>query len=131
MDNPEAGSAPSQAAAGGGPPGYGIPAPHPGYPGPAPAPPGYQPTNGLAVAAFVIAVVGLFSCPLLGGVAVYLATRARTAIRATGEGGDSLALAGLIVGWCALAIAAVMVLVVAAYLGFIAVMIGVSANNPG
>ncbi|HEX2772315.1 MAG TPA: DUF4190 domain-containing protein [Micromonosporaceae bacterium] len=121
MDNPEAGSTPSQAAARDGPPGSAVGPAYPGYPAPA----AYRPTNGLAVAAFVIGLVGLFSCPLLGGVAVYLATRARTDIRATGEGGDSLALAGLIVGWCALAIGVLVALLWALLMAaFIAINAG-------
>lgn len=129
MDNPEAGSTPRQAAAGGGSPGDGVRPAYPDHPGPAPVPPVYRPTNGLAVAAFVTGLVGLFSCPLLGGVAVYLATRARTDIRATGESGDSLALAGLIVGWCGLAIGVLVALLWALLMAaFIAINAG---HGPG
>lgn len=128
MDNPETGAAPTGAA--GHPP---AGAPRTPWPpsaqpaGPPPAYPAYRPTNGLAIAALVTGLVGLVSCPFIGAAAVYLGYRARAEIRATGEEGDSLALAGLILGWCAVGVAVLVVLFAAAYFGFLAVMIGVSA----
>ncbi|TFV68220.1 UNVERIFIED_ORG: DUF4190 domain-containing protein [Bacillus sp. AZ43] len=69
------------------PPGYGPP---PGYP-----PPGYpvygRPTNTLAILALVMAFVFAPAGLVLGIVA-------RRQIRQTGEDGDGLALAGIIVG---------------------------------
>jgi hypothetical protein len=63
-------------------------------------PPGYpvyvvqqRPTNGLAIASLVCSVVGI------GLVGAILGHVARRQIRQTGEQGDGLALAGIIVGW--------------------------------
>jgi hypothetical protein len=109
MDNPEAGSLP---------PAYG------GYPP-------RRPTNGLAIAALVIGGVSFISCPLVGAVAVYLGNRARTEIRSTGEEGDSLAFAGVVIGWCAIGLTALMVLFAVAYFGFVGVLIGVSGRGAG
>lgn len=144
MDNPEAGSRPPA-----GTPGSPAAAPITGPgdesprwpetgPGPSsgpwpagPQPPGYggyaprRPTNGLAIAALVVGGVSFVSCPLIGAVAVYLGNRARTEIRATGEEGDSFALAGVILGWCAVGVATAMVLFAVVYFGFFAVLLGV------
>ncbi|MCZ2857882.1 DUF4190 domain-containing protein [Blastococcus sp. VKM Ac-2987] len=73
----------------GAPPGYGIP---PGYG----TPPGHpaqwgRPTSGLAIAALVMA----FVFPPVG---LGLCISARRQIRRTGEEGDGMALAGVIVG---------------------------------
>jgi Domain of unknown function (DUF4190) len=85
------------------PAGYGPPGPppygHPGAPGwgppyaGAPAPP----TNGMAVAALVLGAVWLF---WIGSVlALVFGYVARSQIRRTGEGGDGLAVAGIVLGW--------------------------------
>lgn len=149
MDNPEAGSRPesgpptspagtpgSRAGAPGGPTGDEPPTwpagPWPGgQPPPASGYPPHRPTNGLAIAALVVGGVSFVSCPLIGAVAVYLGNRARNEIRSTGEDGDSLALAGVILGWCAVGVAAAMVLFAAAYFGFFAVIFGVFATGSG
>jgi hypothetical protein len=94
-----------------------------GYPAPS------RPTNNLAIAAMVVALVSLISCPLIGAVAVYLGNRARTEIRASGEDGDGMALAGVIVGWCAVGLSALLVLVMVAYFGFFAVMLASLAGT--
>jgi Domain of unknown function (DUF4190) len=75
-----------------GPPGYGPP----GYPPPGYGPPGYppvyvRPTNTMAILALVMAFVFAPAGLILGIVA-------RKQIRETGEDGDGLALAGIIVG---------------------------------
>ncbi|KUM74077.1 DUF1707 and DUF4190 domain-containing protein [Streptomyces curacoi] len=56
-------------------------------------------TNGKAVGSAVCGVLCLFSFGLTGIPAVVLGHAARTEIRRTGEGGDALALAGLVLGW--------------------------------
>ena len=75
-----------------GPPGYGPP---PGYPPPGYGypPPGFYrpPTNTMAILALVFAFV-------FAPVGVGLGIAARRQIRQTGEEGDGLALAGIIVG---------------------------------
>ncbi|MEV7227785.1 DUF4190 domain-containing protein [Polymorphospora sp. NPDC051019] len=103
-----------------------VPGPaRPVWPGPVSRPfAPLRPTNTLAVTALVIALVSLATCPLIGGVAVYLGNRARAEIRSSGEQGDGLALAGVIVGWCAIALSAVLLLFMVAYFGFLAIMFG-------
>ncbi len=96
-------------------PGYGQPVPHygpsdhaqpgylqPGYPPPGYAPPGYppaygRPTNTMAILALVMAFVFAPAGLILGVIA-------RKQIRRTGEEGDGLALAGIIVGGIATAL---------------------------
>ena len=86
------------------PPGYGQPPPYgqpgygqqPGYPPPGNGAPGYppvyaRPTNTMAILALVMAFVFAPAGLILGIVA-------RKQIRQTGEDGDGLALAGIIVG---------------------------------
>ncbi|HET9996656.1 MAG TPA: DUF4190 domain-containing protein [Nocardioides sp.] len=78
------------------PPGYGPPpqyGPPPGYGYPPPGYPGAwrRPTNTMAILALVFA----FVVPPAG---IVLGAMARKQIRQTGEEGDGLALAGLIVG---------------------------------
>jgi hypothetical protein len=70
--------------------------PQPGYaPGQPYAQPQYvpQPTNGLAIAAMIVSIVGF------GPVGAIMGHIARRQIRERGEQGDGFALAGIIVGW--------------------------------
>lgn len=67
--------------------------------------PGYSPprrTNGTAIAALVVSVASLVTCPLVGAVGIYLGNRAQQEIAARGEDGEGMARAGIIVGWVAL-----------------------------
>ncbi|WP_433117520.1 DUF4190 domain-containing protein [Micromonospora sp. CA-246542] len=101
-------------------PGY----PPPGYPAPGYAPPGYPPqypgygypaprkTNGLAIASLVLALVGLTSCGITAPIGAILGHVAQKQIRASGEDGEGMAKAGIIVGWI---VTALMVLAIAAY----------------
>lgn len=81
--------------------------PPPGPPGPGwGAPPGYgpvpyrvRPTNQLAIAALVCGCAQVFFWLLTGIPAVILGHMARRQIRQTGEDGDGMALAGLILGY--------------------------------
>lgn len=84
-----------------------------------PYPPPRRPINGLALASLIVSLVSLLSCPLVGGVAVYLGNRARTEIRQSGEEGAGFAQAGIIIGWCAVGLAALMVLFFLAYLNLV------------
>ncbi|MFF0205526.1 DUF1707 and DUF4190 domain-containing protein [Streptomyces sp. NPDC005017] len=61
-----------------------------------------QRTNDKAVAAAVCGGLVFFTAGLTGIPAVILGHAARGEIRRSGEGGDGLALAGLILGWVAL-----------------------------
>ena len=85
------------------PPGYGQPPPgygQPGYPPPPPGYPGYgasQGTNGFAIASIVCA----FLCSPLGLIFGFIA---RSQIRQSRQGGDGLALAGIIISGVFLAI---------------------------
>ncbi|MFJ6084204.1 DUF1707 and DUF4190 domain-containing protein [Streptomyces sp. NPDC092369] len=56
-------------------------------------------TNGKAVGAAICGVLCLPTFGLTGIPAVVLGHTARTEIRRTGEGGDGLALTGLVIGW--------------------------------
>jgi len=107
--------------------------PPPGYPADGSQYGGYpygyappQPTNGMALASFIVSLVSLFSCPLLGGVAVYLGRRSREEIRRTGQQGDGLAQAGVIIGWCGVGFGVLMALFMVVYFGFIITMLNSS-----
>ncbi|NUO55278.1 MAG: DUF4190 domain-containing protein [Hamadaea sp.] len=82
--------------------GYVVP---PGYA--APYPMQYAPvrkTNGLAIAALVTSIVAFSLCYPLTIVGAILGHVARRRIRETGEDGDGLALAGIVVGWIGFAL---------------------------
>jgi uncharacterized membrane protein len=68
---------------------------------------GFQPpaTNGLAIASFVLGLVGWVPCGIGSIVAIVLGFVARTQIRDSGgrQGGDGLALAGIVLGFVAIA----------------------------
>lgn len=107
------------------PPGY-APYGGQGYPGaqapaPAYAPPGYgqgygyaapRPTNGLAVASLVLSILGfILVLPFVGSLAgAIMGHVSLNQIKVSGAGGRGLALAGIIVGWAGVAIAAVIAL---------------------
>jgi hypothetical protein len=109
---PPPGSAPNPFAP---PAPYGPPpGPYAQYPPPY-APSGYQTasTNGLAIASLVLGLVGWMACGIGSVVAVVLGFVARSQIRASQgrQGGDGLALAGIILGF--IAIGLVVLLIVA------------------
>lgn len=109
-------------------PGYGQPGyppagyPQPGYAQPAYSQPAYaQPAYGyaaggyaypparanntLAVVSLVLGIVGLFVIPFLGSIGgVITGHMARKQIRETGEGGDGMAVGGLVTGYLGVAI---------------------------
>lgn len=94
--------------------------PYPAYPGY--SYPGYppvmvvsQPTNGLAIASLVLSLAGIASCGVTSLIGAILGHVARRQIRERGEGGDGLAVAGIISGWVILGLA---VLGGTAYFGF-------------
>jgi uncharacterized protein DUF4190 len=103
--------APAYGSPGYPPPGYGPPGyPPPGYGPPGYPPPGYghlpgayrRPTNTLAILALVMAFV-------FAPAGLVLGIAARRQIRQTGEEGDGLALAGIIVGGIACALVVLVV----------------------
>jgi hypothetical protein len=56
-------------------------------------------TNGMAIASLVCSILGMFTCGLTGIVGAILGHVARKQIAERGEGGDGMALAGIIIGW--------------------------------
>ncbi|MGC1212905.1 MAG: DUF4190 domain-containing protein [Micromonospora sp.] len=108
-------------------PGYGYPQPgypQPGYPGygyPAPA----AKTNSMALVALILSLVGVASC-ITAPVGAILGHIARRQIRETGEGGEGMAKAAIIVGWI---LTGLLVLVVLGYIAIIAFAIGQNAEG--
>jgi hypothetical protein len=104
-----------------------APGPQGGYP-----PGGYPPqfyvqprkTNSLALTSLIVSVCSVALCPLIGIVGAILGHKAKGQIRVTGEDGDGMATAGIIVGW---AVFGLFMLFIVAY----AVIIGVIAVNGG
>jgi hypothetical protein len=109
------------------PPMYGQPA----YGQPAYGQPGYgqpifvnRPTNGMAIAALVCSLAGLavfISAP----VGAILGHVARKQIRESGEQGDGMALAGIIVGWI---LTGFMLCACAVYAGLLATLFGLGGG---
>jgi hypothetical protein len=107
--------------------------PVPEWPPPPPAPPlpaspipqaypARPTTNGLSVAALVLSITGtvLLCVTWVGGVVgipgAVLGHKARRQIRASGQAGDRMATAGIIIGWISGALGALAGLLLAAYL---------------
>lgn len=90
-------------------------APPPQYaPYGAPPPYHWQPmpgTNGFAVAALVVGIVGLCFC--FGFLGIIFGNVARRQIEATGQAGAGMATAGIVLGWIAVAWIVLRVLLVA------------------
>ncbi|BBX86444.1 DUF4190 domain-containing protein [Mycolicibacterium aubagnense] len=119
-------------------PGYPQPvAPYPpvaqGYPGmppmPGMMPMGYAPvpkTNGLAIASLVCSLLGLATCAATSILGVIFGHLAKSQIKQSGEEGEGMALAGLIVGYIGLAIFALIALF---YFGLIALIVGTSGTT--
>jgi hypothetical protein len=84
------------------PPPYRDPYPEPEYAFPVAAS-----TNSVAMWALVCSIVGLFTCFLLSPIGALLGHIARRRIRRTGEAGDGLAVAGIVIGWLGVALFAV------------------------
>lgn len=80
------------------------------------------PTNGLAIAALVCSVAGIATCGITAPVGAILGHVARRQIRERGEGGDGMALAGIIVGW-------IMTGLVALFIAFYVVMIAIAVTQ--
>ncbi|MEU3452060.1 DUF4190 domain-containing protein [Micromonospora sp. NPDC006766] len=82
------------------PPAYPPPA-YPAY-GPPPAYPAYGPppakTNGLAIAALALSLIGLTSC-ITAPIGAIMGHVALNQIRERGEQGEGMAKAGIIIGW--------------------------------
>ncbi|MUM34009.1 DUF4190 domain-containing protein [Mycolicibacterium sp. CBMA 361] len=109
-----------------------YPPAHQGYPGMPPVMPmpiGYPParsTNGLAIASLVCSLLGLVTCAATSVLGVIFGHIANSQIKRTGEEGQGMAVAGLIVGYIGVALLLVGVLF---YFGLIAVMLGSSHTS--
>ncbi|MGH3405628.1 MAG: DUF1707 and DUF4190 domain-containing protein [Streptosporangiaceae bacterium] len=97
----------------------GAPVPPPAAPGWGAPPPGYapmpyppRPTNQLAIAALVCGCAQLFFSVLTGIPAVILGHIARRQIRETGENGDGMALAGLILGYVGIGLSVIFAVII-------------------
>ncbi|MQA25943.1 MAG: DUF4190 domain-containing protein [Micromonosporaceae bacterium] len=105
------------------------PPPPPGHPGPPPY--GYYPvavrppTNGLAIASLAVSCGAIALCGVLAFIGSILGHVARKQIRETGEQGDGLALAGIIVGY---SVTGLYVLFIAAYVGFVVIVVASGPN---
>jgi hypothetical protein len=86
---------------------------HPYYPQVAPLPP----TNGLALGSMICGIAEIFTLGLAAIPAVILGHLARSQIRQTGERGDGMAVAGLVLGYLAIAGWALVILLVSARSG--------------
>ncbi|MEW1585182.1 DUF4190 domain-containing protein [Micromonospora vinacea] len=103
------------------PPGYAPPGYPPQYPGYGyPQPPK---TNGMAIAAFVLALIGFTSC-ITAPVGAILGHVAQKQIRLSGEGGAGMAKAAIIVGWI---LTGFLVLVILFYVG--AIIFAIATSN--
>jgi hypothetical protein len=102
--------------------GYGPPQPYgpPGWGGPPAYPAAAPPTNTLAIIALVMAFV-------FSPAAIVLGVIARKQIRETGESGDGLALAGLILG---IAFTVIAVLLVVLWIVAFAAVLGFAGTVP-
>jgi hypothetical protein len=106
-------------------PGYDPNQPAGQYGGYGYGPPAAATTNGLAIASLVVSLTGLL-CGLTAPVGAILGHVARKQIRERGEGGDGLALAGIIVGWV---ITGLMVVGVAIWVVAVGLAIGSASTS--
>jgi len=89
----------------------------PAYPAPPEHPPAYptaaaqSPSSGKAVAALVLGILGIVSCQPLGIAAIIVGNQAAEEIAASGGrlGGDGMAKVGVILGWIAVALLALVI----------------------
>jgi len=86
-----------------------------------------EPTNGMAVASLVCALMMVFSLGLTAIPAVILGNVARGQIRRTGERGRGMATAGLVLGWLGIAF---FVLIVAGFAAMASTHGGISIQSP-
>jgi hypothetical protein len=96
-----------------GPGGPAVPYHYGYYPPVVPAPP----TNGLAIGAMICGIAEIFTLGFAAIPAVILGHLARGQIRRTGERGDGMAIAGLVLGYMAIAGWALIILLISAQSG--------------
>lgn len=98
--------------------GYPSPA-YPAYPAPS------TKTNGLAIAALVLALIGFTSC-ITAPIGAILGHVARKQIRETGEQGEGMAKAAIIIGWI---LTGLMLLLIAFYIVVIVLAIASDSSS--
>ena len=110
------------------PPAPPPPPAHEPAPAPAPAPvPAGRPTSSLAIVALVGGILGWTLLPWLGSLAAVICGHmARAEIRRSAGtmDGDGMAIAGLILGWTAIALSILALLAVILFFGGLAVLLG-------
>ena len=88
-------------------------------------------SNSAAVASLVFGIISWFLCPLVGGLlAVIFGHVARGQIRRSGESGDGMAVAGLILGYAHLVAVVVLIFVWLVILGGTLATIGAIGHLP-
>jgi hypothetical protein len=105
-----------------------------GYPGvPYPVATAQPRVNGLAVAALAFGIAEFFTMGAAAIPALVLGHAARRSIRRTGERGDGMALAGIILGWAGIALVAflVVLLITIAHSARDAVVVNPPNSFPG
>ena len=119
-------------------PTYGYAAGYGGYGATPYVPIAPQPkTNGMAIGAMVVSIVGLALLPCYGGggllglVGAILGHVSRRQIKASKESGEGMALAGVIIGWITTALGLIIVGVVVAFILYAVNTAKTSYNNPG
>ena len=96
-----------------------------GQPGYVPGQPAWRPTNQLAIASIACAAAQLL-VPILTAIpAIILGHIARSQIRRTGENGDGLALAGLIIGYAGAVLGLIGLIV------FLSILARIKQQTPG
>lgn len=81
---------------------------------------GHVEMNGFAVASLITGVLGLTALPLIGAVlALSFGYRARREIANSGERGEGLATAGVVLGWVGVGLAALILLVAVVVIVFL------------
>lgn len=97
---------------------YGAPSPYGGYP----ATPS---TNGLAIASMIVSIGSIvFCCGLPGVAGAIMGHVARKQIREQNQQGEGMALAGIIIGWAAFALALIGII-----LYVVLIVVGVIASE--
>ena len=82
--------------------------------------------NNAAVASMIVSLASFVTCPLIGLVGVYLGMRAKKEIQASGDDGDGMATAGVVVGWVSTGVAVATFFIVALLFAFVA---GAASQN--
>jgi len=111
--------------------------PQPGFPVQQPyvQPPVYypnqgRPSNGMAVAALVLGIVGIITCGVLSILAVIFGHVSYSQIKRTGEEGKGMAVAGIVLGWIPIALW-VLYLLVVVFFGIALLGAGTAGSSSG